>query len=267
MMKFKKHILTLIVVFLFFNNYSYASTYRETLILFDSTGSMGDQFLGKTKVEHAADAVNQILQQMPQDEKVGLRTIGIPADKLLTLASQKVSREEICLQTYLQNRIRTYNQRAIRNTLSELFPFGPTPLAYALRTTIENDFHFSTPEKHIILITDGYETCDGNPCEYIKHIMTRRKDIVIDVVAIGANSYDLHYLKCLSDATGGDIYDIQTPTEFTPVIQQLADDIVNDNTTPQEQSVQDDEKPIQQDVSVDIMPKIIYKKYLLEFQD
>ena len=245
----------------------FAGAYRETLILFDSTGSMGDQFLGKTKVEHAADAVNNILQQMPQDEKVGLRTIGIPPDKLLTLASSKVTRKEICVQTYLRNRIRTFNQRAIKGTLSELFAFGPTPLAYSLRTTIENDFHFSTPEKHIILITDGYETCDGNPCEYIKMIMKKRKDIVIDVVAIGANSYDLNYLKCLTDATGGDVYDIQTPTEINPTIEQLTKDILNVQEPEQQPEDIFPETQLQNEFNVENVPNIIYKNYVLEFSD
>ena len=238
----------------------------ETLILFDSSGSMSTKLQNKTRIEHAADAVFNILQRMPDDEKVGLRTIGVHPSKIPSLV--KAGRAEICKQTYLHTPIRKYNEQQVINSLKDLYPFGPTPLAYALKLVVENDFQHYTANKHIILITDGYESCGGNPCEYIKYLMTERNDITIDVIAIGANKYDLSYLSCLTDTTGGRIYDVQRPTEIMPTIEQITKKSLP-NVQPKESS-----KPIQthKTQSYENPPNIKkrniqYRNYLLEFYD
>ena len=255
----------LILILLFGFNTALANNQRETLILFDSSGSMVDPFEGKTKIEHAADAVFNILQQMPNDEKIGLRTIGVHPSQIMNLLN--AGRKEICQQTLLHNPIRSYNEEHIIGSLKELYPFGPSPLAYALRTVVENDFQHYTPEKHIILITDGYETCDGNPCEYIKYLMTQRDDIIIDVVAIGANKYDLSYLQCLTDSTGGKIYDVQRPMDIVPVVKQLTNQISPQQPTAKPQQQSTINNFAQQPIKLGPQKKILYKNYLLEFYD
>lgn len=241
-------------------------TNKETLILFDSSGSMAEKLGNKTRIEHAADAVFNILQEMPDDEQVGLRTIGVHPSKIASLMSSNAGRKEVCKQTYLHAPIRKYNEQQILSSLRNLFPFGPTPLAYSLRLVVENDFQHFTKQKHIILITDGYESCEGNPCEYIKYLMTIRKDITIDVVAIGANKYDLSHLGCLTDATGGSVYNIQKPSELKPIISELTQKVLPAKT---ETPMTNIKKPEYKTEIKNILPKrnIQYKNYLLEFYD
>lgn len=264
-MKNVKKLLIFFVILFLSLNVAIANSQRETLILFDSSGSMVDPFEGKTKIEHAADAVFNLLQNMPNDEKIGLRTIGVHPSQIMGLLN--AGRKEICQQTYLHTPIRMYNKENILGSLKELYPFGPSPLAYALRQVVENDFQYASPEKHIILITDGYETCDGNPCEYIKYLMTQRKDLIIDVIAIGANKYDLSYLKCLTDSTGGKIYDVQRPIDITPVVKQLIRDISPETKQVNANQQVDFKQIIQQPVKFAPKKNIIYKNYLLEFYD
>ena len=272
-----KLLLKILLFFIIFNSnisfakYSYYTTEQEdsnteTLILFDSSGSMSEKLQNRTRIEHAADAVFNILNNLPDKHKIGLRTIGVHPSKIPTLL--KAGREQICKQTYLRAPIRSFNDPVILDSLKELYPFGPTPLAYALRLVVENDFQHYTPHKHIILITDGFESCGGNPCEYIKHIMTERKDITIDVIAIGANKYDLGFLGCLTDATGGRVYDVQRPSEIQPVISE----ITKKSQPKVQQDEQNTQKPKYRIINEQKKPiikktNIQYKNYLLEFYD
>ena len=104
-----------LLAFIFSLGIAYADNQRETLILFDSTGSMIDPFEGKTKIEHAADAVFNILLQMPNEERIGLRTIGVHPSQIMNLLN--AGRKEICEQTLLHNQIRSYNEENIIESL------------------------------------------------------------------------------------------------------------------------------------------------------
>ena len=98
--------------------------------------------------------------------------------------------------------------------------------------------------------------------------MTERNDITIDVIAIGANKYDLDYLSCLTNTTGGKVYDVQRPTEIMPVIEQITKKSLQ-NIPPKESH-----KPVESyNTKAVKTPPIIkkrniqYKNYLLEFYD
>ena len=91
---------------------------------------------------------------------------------------------------------------------------GTTPLEYSLRTAINSDFISNNDLKHIILITDGGESCDGDPCRFIQSVIRNRKDIRIDIIAISVSDDDFQQLKCISNATNGKIYNVLNPNEL-----------------------------------------------------
>ena len=101
--------------------------------------------------------------------------------------------------------------------------------------------------------------------------MTQRSDIIIDVVAIGANQYDLNYLRCLTDATGGNIYNVQKRTDITPVMRQLTNNIAptNEFKKPEEQPKTQPtiNNFANQPIKLGPQKNILYKNYLLEFYD
>ena len=87
-----------------------------------------------------------------------------------------------------------------------------TPLTYALKKTIYSDFAgiSHNTKKKIVLVTDGVESCNGDPCEFIRTITAQRKDIVIDVIMVDGSNR----LKCLADETGGKFYNINNAAQF-----------------------------------------------------
>lgn len=87
-----------------------------------------------------------------------------------------------------------------------------TPLTYALEQTVANDFkgknYFN--KKKIILITDGEESCGGDPCNFVKKLITSRNDISIDVIMLN----DSNNLRCLADISGGTFYKAYSQSEL-----------------------------------------------------
>jgi len=66
-------------------------------------------------------------------------------------------------------------------------------------------------------ITDGEDTCGGNPCAYIREILYKNKDLQIDVIKVGSKNE----LVCLTNSTGGDFYTISGSDEVNEFEQAL----------------------------------------------
>lgn len=85
---------------------------------------------------------------------------------------------------------------------------GFTPIELGLKHAVKDLNNIRNKKKKIVLITDGYESCGGDPCSYIKSVLRNNKNITIDVIIIGDNDN----LKCLSDSTGGNYYKVNDAT-------------------------------------------------------
>jgi len=206
---------------------------EEILIIFDASVSMMENFSGEPKYVIAVDEAKNILSGIPSSKPIGLRTIGISLNPSILSYLQNPS--EMCKATNLEEKISVNNIKNIKSALDGIFPLGTTPLTYTLDTSINNDFSINTRLKHIILITDGAESCNGNPCNYLRELMRTRKDIKIDIIAIGVNKDDFAELKCITDATSGAIMNVQNRKELKSAFNyffkpSFSDEIRNDYT-------------------------------------
>jgi len=203
---------TVILLFLFILFSLGASAYEETLILFDTSLSMSDKMAGRPKYKMAAEEAQKIVNSLPDSAHVGLRIIGITlGDNLLQYVQNP---EEQCKATKLLVPVGTGTKTEIKNTLNSLFPLGTTPLLYSIDSAVKNDFSFSSELKHIILVTDGLDGCGGDICSYITELMRTRKDIRIDVLALGLPSYELTAIRCLADSSSGTILNASNQKEI-----------------------------------------------------
>lgn len=170
-------------------------------LLVDYSGSMGRW------IQLAKETLEFILPKIPKTTSVALRVLGE------NNGQRGFAFADLCKSTRLVTFFKHENQTNIVKGLQEAQLGGMTPLEFALRETIEKDLRSvrvfnndksGAKDKKIILVTDGYDTCGGDPCKYIREVMRLRKDFQIDVVQLG-NSTEL---MCLSAETGGSFYKI-----------------------------------------------------------
>lgn len=182
----------------------YSRLYGEGIeLLIDCSGSM------TFWISQVASTINYILPNIPENTYVALRLFG---ERTYTPGSAFQIREA-CSATRLMTYFQKANQAKIKQGLKDAIIGGLTPIEYALKQSIENDFKNMTvvsrgnpdgKRKKIILITDGDDTCGGNPCAYIREVLYKHKDLQIDVIKVG----DKNELDCLTRATGGDFFTI-----------------------------------------------------------
>lgn len=259
-----KYILLFLFI-LFGINTVMAAEGDETLIILDQSASMLELYNGKPKIEYGKEAVRNILQSMPDSENVGFRTVGVHPLVMFQLITKNPN--ALCEATMLHNEIMPNNRQNINNSLIEIMPSGASPLQYTLQVAINNDFYIGTRNKHIILVTDGYENCDGDPCMYIRREIMQRDDLKIDIVAIGVPPDERSQLECLSEASRGKLFDIETSEDIPPAVKKITGKLPDFNTrdidTKRNHSTFKNLRKSNPEYSS--KSAIQYKSYLLEF--
>lgn len=232
----------------YYNNYqapAYVSTNQVNStqvgtieIVMDYSGSMAN-WIGVAKRSMSA-----IVAQIPPTTKVGFRVFGYDYDgnnppltntvqqvkkivkknngkfSVVTTSGAIGSTTGACAATKQVTGIYPVNELALLRGMNSVNIGGATPLVYALDRTVYQDFagFDNISPKKIVLITDGGENCNGDPCEFARQLMQRRRDVHIDVVLVSSNS---RALSCLTTTTGGHFYTINNLSDFSTVMNQV----------------------------------------------
>ena len=224
------------------NNTSFAIDKKAdvTLILLDISTSMNKiETYDKeaiSRFEMAKKSIKEILKTFTYSDKVGLRTIGISQQKLIdkyTKNPEQVNsliiasnnsffkfHRSVCNQSELIIPIEGGTHSQVYDVLNIIKDDGSsTPIEYTIKQAVEVDLAYypSYLKKHIILITDGYEGCGGNPCKYIEDLVTNRKDITIDVISVLPVGANFSLYNCIASPTGGKVYNPVKTNEYSPI--------------------------------------------------
>lgn len=160
------------------------------LFLLDGSGSMLAKWKEGDRIEAAKSILTNLVDSLrvDQDIELGLRVYG----HLYFRESQN------CQDTRLEVPFGTGSHNQIIDKLRQIKPKGTTPIAYSLQQAA-NDFPKTSGYRNIvIIITDGIESCGGDPCEV--SLSLQRKGIFLKPFVIGiggiSNSYDSE-LSCI----------------------------------------------------------------------
>lgn len=197
----KKNLLVLGICFLFIvfisSKLIAQTTTENVLIILDLSKSMNEQLNNdETKIDVAKKAVSDVLKSLPDNTNVGLRVYGHKSG-LLGMNQ--------CHKTDLIAPIAANNRTKIINDIKNLYPNGVTPIEYSLKRAID-DFKDITGSKRIVLISDGIDTCNGNPCSFARKLKNSGQDIKVDVISFGKNINNFSLdsqLQCIALATKG----------------------------------------------------------------
>jgi hypothetical protein len=192
------------------------------LILIDASYSMKETLGGgerEPKMTSAKRVLEIALARIPPDVNLGLRVFG---------QSYSGSPEIDCQQSALLVPIGSGNRRSIVEQVRQLRPFGLTPLTYALMQA-ERDLRRVQGPKTVILISDGAETCGGDPCEYIARLRALGVNIKIEIVSLGLKrERDAKaQLNCIAEKSGGKYYDANTAAELVDSIGRMVSSAIS----------------------------------------
>jgi Ca-activated chloride channel family protein len=166
-----------------------ASAADRVIVILDASGSMWGQIDGKPKLEIARQSLKTVLQSVPGDEEIGFMAYG---------HRQKGSCDDI--ELIVPPKAGT--AAAISTAADNLKFLGKTPLSAAVRQAAEA-LKYTEDKAKVILITDGLETCNADPCQLGKELEAAGVDFTADVVGFGLTAEEGRQVACLAENTGG----------------------------------------------------------------
>ncbi len=166
---------------------------RAVEIVVDASRSMWGQLEGQAKMSIAQDTLLEATSWFPDDLQLGIRAYGHTSNSDLN----------DCADSELLVAFGANNRDQVRRAISNLRPLGQTPLAYALNQAAQ-DFGNVVGERAVLLVTDGIESCGGEPVAAAQAL--RDMGIKVNVIGFGmGNSLDedTASLDALAQASGG----------------------------------------------------------------
>ncbi len=185
------------------------------MIVLDASGSMRERQEGRSKMDIAKSALKMVLRTMPQNVRVGLRVYG----------HQSPKRFHDCQDTRLEIPLDYLNYRLFTRVLDNIEPRGYTPLAYSLQKC-ERDF-FGPGKNIIICLTDGIETCGGDPCAIADSLRQSNIEVTIHVVGFDVGKRDREILMCIPRKTGGQYFSAENPEKLRKALREVFDLAIN----------------------------------------
>ena len=186
------------------------------LFIYDASGSMWGQLEGKTKKEIASDVLSTSINNLPENQRIGLVAYG---------HRKKGDCKDVEFLVDLKNSSKT----KVTNAVKGVNPLGRTPLAYSATLAI-NSLRSSGTKATIILITDGIESCDGNICDVVTEAKKDGIDFKLHIVGFGLKKGETDQLKCAAIAGDGKYYDAKNSGGLGEVLTEVTTETIDDPT-------------------------------------
>jgi Ca-activated chloride channel family protein len=191
------------------------------LFLVDASYSMKEKFgSGERKMNAAKQVLESALTRIPGDVNIGLRVFG---------QTYMGAPQADCQQTALLVSLGSHNRNALIQAIRTIQPAGLTPLEFALRTCAEEDFSRVPGSKTIILISDGEESCGGDPCRFIRQLPSFGIKLKLDVVGLQLknNRRAQEQLHCVAESSGGKYYDANSVDDLIDSVSRSVDKAIS----------------------------------------
>ena len=216
----------------------YTPQLTRILFVFDASFSMYGTWQSGNKIDIAKKLFGQFLDSLKNvnNLEVGLRCFG---------HQHNLQPTRDCEDTKLEVPIAKPSVAipAMQTKMESIVPRGTTPIAYTL-LQCANDFPADgkTTRNIIIMITDGIEECDGDPCAV--SLALQAKGIVLKPFVIGIGTVDYSSLNCI-----GKLYNVAEEATFTNILNIVVSQAMN-STTAQVNLLDVFGKPTETDVSM-----------------
>ena len=189
---------------------------EDAMIVFDASGSMsGNVGLGMatavTRIDEVRSALRQVLPSITRFHRVGLITYGPgPYQQCNTQLNLKPA---------------PHAAEPIMREVDALTPAGKTPLTDAVRQAA-NVLEFRSKPGVIVVLTDGEETCGGEPCHLGEQLNAEADQLTVHVIGYRPKGFSwtgeqsVVDAKCLAEKTGGFYISAETKEELIAALEK-----------------------------------------------
>lgn len=188
---------------------------EDAMFILDASGSMaggvGGNNLAKPRIDVVREAVNDVMPSITANRRVGLIVYG-PGPY------------NVCTNIDLKLHPIPDAAEAIASSMADVVPAGRTPLTRAVELAAD-ELRYRQRPGVIVLLTDGEETCGGDPCAVAKRLAAEGQDLVVHVIGYqlreAAGTLGTLQSRCIAEATGGLYASAETTDEIKKALRSM----------------------------------------------
>ena len=165
---------------------------NDAMIVFDASGSMGttDRSLKVPRIDGAKRAMGRVIPDVAHLRRLGLIVYG-------------EGEYNDCNTIELRLKPTPDAAATLLGEVAKIDPRGRTPLTESVKQAADVLDYKNRPGT-IVLLTDGEETCGGDPCKVAAQLKKQAKDLTIHVIGYRHETEGYFTSRCMADVTGGE---------------------------------------------------------------
>lgn len=226
-----------VIWLLFLTSICWSQPMTRILFILDASNSMNLDWNNQTRMAAAKEVLVKSLDGLKEvpNLEIALRVYG--HQSVVTNTYQD------CQDTKLEVPFAANNIDPIKLKIKGLQAKGATPIARSLEASAA-DFPDTLARNFIILITDGLESCDNDPCIIARKLRDKGVKVTPFVIGLGMDLTYLDKFECIGSYT-----DAESKEAFSNVLGNVLNKALQ-NTSAQINLNTVDGKPLETDVSM-----------------
>jgi hypothetical protein len=182
-------------------------------IVLDVSGSMRSSLGSQVKIDAAKSAIRETVSGLPDGSVVALRYYGhrVPQER----------KDESCKDTELVVQFQPLDKPRFLAALDKAVPRGQTPIAYSLQQAAQDFGAPSDEERAMILVSDGIETCGGDPLATVRDLAAKGFKVKVHTIGFDVDAAARAQLEAISSATGGEYFDARSASALAETLGKL----------------------------------------------
>lgn len=187
----------------------------RVIIAIDGSGSMAGAIGGQTKLELARQSALGFIDGLPSTVQASLLVFGQQGD------NSEAGKAKSCRGVDVLAPMST-DRAGLTAAVKQVRATGWTPLAAGLeRAQALLDTDAKPGEQVIYVVSDGEETCGGDPVAVARRINGGNTRAVVNIIGFGLPSKEAAALKAVADAGGGGFVNVQTRADYDRTIAMV----------------------------------------------
>lgn len=173
------------------------STQANILFILDASGSMAESISGGVKMDLAKQALKKYAEAVSSSTNVGLMVYGHKGSN--STKDKTIS----CAGIDLVYSMGPMDKSMFESTFSRFSPTGWTVIGGALRKSVDVFAGKEGQNNHVIVISDGIETCGSDPAGAAKELKNLSINPQIDVIGLAVDTVARTQLEEVAKIGGG----------------------------------------------------------------
>ncbi|MBF0491407.1 MAG: hypothetical protein HQM15_01325 [Deltaproteobacteria bacterium] len=177
----------------------------------DASKTMGTSVGGSKKIDWVKNALNEMLPKISSSSQHAFRWMG----------AQSPSSYQNCKDTQLYSSFKPLELTKLQTQWSGLEAKGIAPLAYTLEKA-RSDFKGSSGSRVMVLFTDAYENCGGDPVLELERWKKEKLNVKLYILGLDLEgSRDEIELKRIASMVGGEYFSIARPQDLSKALEEV----------------------------------------------